>query len=660
MWVSWRSHIQNRIAMSLFDSKIKKSASQKKSDEYIDVLNQVQVYLSDEQFDQALGILDQLYRINSTDLHLNLLIAEVHLTIGQYREARRYFTNASRIDRNNGQARYGLGKASYLFGDIENAIVHLQATLDFENYQADVFNDLGSIYDEMKQGEEAEKYYRMAIGKKQAFPLPVINLSSLLVRNQRHAEALNVIESYLASNRPDERIYINQGVILEDLDRYEDAIEAFTKAINCNNANVEAYFDRAFCYLKLARIDQARADLQAYLEKVPDSEQARGLLGLTYTLEGKFQDSMDTWKEFLPIFDTLKTKSTHPGTRVKINPVQILDSLDLQNKSDSNKPVMYSIVIPVLDEAGSLIILYENLKPVMESLGEKYEIIFIDDGSQDDSLAIITDIASQDNSISVIKFRKNYGQTAAFAAGFKYARGEVVITMDADLQNDPKDIPRLLEKMAEGYDLVSGWRKDRQDKTFSRKIPSIFANRIINKLISGTKIKIHDFGCSLKAYKKGVVKNIRIYGEMHRFIPAYAAWLGIKVAEIPVNHHPRQYGYAKYGLDRVGRVVLDLITLRFFTGFRSRPLQFFGKIAIFVTFIGASFSLLLLTAGLISPFGINFQTFIILIMLAIMSGFQFIVVGLLSEIIMRGFLESQNRDEYVVENIYSGATIGRS
>ncbi|MCK5034049.1 MAG: DUF2304 family protein [Calditrichia bacterium] len=320
----------------------------------------------------------------------------------------------------------------------------------------------------------------------------------------------------------------------------------------------------------------------------------------------------------------------------------------LENKM-VNKEI--AVIIPAFNEVESL---KEVLKRMPEEVeGRKLIIVVIDDGSTDNSPYILTDISNKDSTVSVIKFRKNYGQTAAFAAGFKFSRGDVVITMDADLQNDPEDIPQLLEKMSEGYDLVSGWRRDRKDKTLSRKFPSFFANRIINKLIEGTQVKIHDFGCSLKAYKKGVVKNIKIYGEMHRFIPAYAAWLGIKVAEIPVKHHPRRYGQAKYGLERVGRVILDLITLRFFTGFKTRPLQFFGKIAMFVTAVGSVISFVLLVLGYLTAWGIDFQTFILMVMFSIMGGFQFIIVGLLSEIMMRGFLESQNQDEYVVEMIYN-------
>ena len=620
---------------------------------YQSILSKVNEHVKNNNYEQALGLLDTIYFSNRHDIHLNLLLAEIHLSIQQFRESNRYYSIANKIDSNNSQALYGLGKTAYLRGDFDQAITYLRKTLKDEAFQGDVYNDLGTIYEEIGQLDEAESCLVRSIKLKPSFISPVINISSLLVRRDRHKEALVVIDQYLLNNPPDDRLLVNQGIIREELNRYEDAIDSFTKAIELNPNNIQAYFDRAYCYLKLSRIETARADLKTYLAIKPDAEQVKGLLALTYTLEGKFQDSMDTWKEFLPIFQKFKNRIPRTDLLQSIHPVNILQDINASENRSDDPTIGISIVIPVFNEEGSLIILYESLKQVLTRLGQNSEIIFIDDGSTDNSPYILTDISNKDSTVSVIKFRKNYGQTAAFAAGFKFSRGDVVITMDADLQNDPEDIPQLLEKMSEGYDLVSGWRRDRKDKTLSRKFPSFFANRIINKLIEGTQVKIHDFGCSLKAYKKGVVKNIKIYGEMHRFIPAYAAWLGIRVAEIQVKHHPRRYGQTKYGLERVGRVILDLITLRFFTGFKTRPLQFFGKIALFVTSAGSMLSIILFLLGYLTASGIDFQTFILMVLFSIMGGFQFIIVGLLSEIIMRGFLESQNRDEYVVEMIFN-------
>ena len=267
-----------------------------------------------------------------------------------------------------------------------------------------------------------------------------------------------------------------------------------------------------------------------------------------------------------------------------------------------------SIVVPVFNEEENVPILYKELVETLRTLKQAYEIIFVDDGSTDKSRNVLAGIAANDERVKVIFFRRNYGQTAALGAGFKFARGEVVVTLDADLQNDPADIPKLLAKMAEGYDLVNGWRKDRQDKMLSRKIPSMIANRIINKLIEGTNVQLRDFGCTLKAYKKGIVKNIHLYGEMHRFIPVFAAWIGVKVAEIPVNHRPRLHGKAKYNLSRVSRVIFDLIVVRFFSDYMTRPIQFFGKIAKRITGWGIIIIVLLSALGLMKILPVSLNT----------------------------------------------------
>lgn len=620
-------------------------------------LDQVNKYLSDEKYDKGLSLLEKIYPKRRDDLHLNLLFGEVHLKIGQNREANKYFNRALNIDSGNFQALYGSGKASYLYGNVKDAIRYLKLAATNEAYQADVYNDLGTIYEEANDVDTALEYYMQAIRINPKFSYPLVNLSRLLIKQEKPAEALNIINDFIKDNEPEEQLLINQGIIYEILNDYEKAARTFSLILDRNPTYIDAYFNRAFCYFKLSRIEEARQDLTSYLAIKPDDERVRGLLALTYTLEGKFVDSVDIWKEFMPYYRDLSKKISSAVIPGKIDPLQILEDFDTHSNDTAGESPKLSIVIPVMNEEGSIIILYEKLKGVLKKLDQTYEIIFIDDGSTDGSFEILSDISTNDKKVSVIKFRRNYGQTAAFAAGFKYAAGDVVITLDADLQNDPEDIPRLLAKMSEGYDLVSGWRKNRQDKTMTRKIPSYVANRIINKLIAGSGIKVHDFGCSLKAYKKGIIKNIRLYGEMHRFIPAYAAWLGIKVAEIPVKHHPRQYGYAKYGLERVGRVVLDMITLRFFTGFRSRPLQFFGKIAAFVSFIGILLSILFLVLGNVTAYGIDFQTFLLMSMFAVLGGGQFIIVGVLSEIIMRGFLEAQDKDEYIVENIIQSSSI---
>ncbi len=295
--------------------------------------------------------------------------------------------------------------------------------------------------------------------------------------------------------------------------------------------------------------------------------------------------------------------------------------------------------------------MYRELVAVLGSLRERYEILFVNDGSTDGSREVMERIATEDLSVKVIHFRRNYGQTAAMNAGFKLAQGSVVITMDGDLQNDPADIPRLLEKMAEGHDLVSGWRKDRKDPLITRKIPSMVANRIINRLIWSTGVSLHDYGCTLKAYKRGIVKNIHLYGEMHRFIPAFAAWLGVSVTEIPVNHRPRVHGQAKYNLSRVSRVIFDLIVVRFFSDYMTRPIQFFGKIAKKLLGAGILTIITLCMVGLLTSVSIPASLLILLFALLMFAVIQITTMGLLGEIMMRSYFETQQKDYYIVEKI---------
>ncbi|MCK4739414.1 MAG: glycosyltransferase family 2 protein, partial [Deltaproteobacteria bacterium] len=229
----------------------------------------------------------------------------------------------------------------------------------------------------------------------------------------------------------------------------------------------------------------------------------------------------------------------------------------------NNEEESVSIVIPVYDEEESLPRLYDTLKPVMEDLSRPYEIVFVDDGSKDTSVKVLEGLQLKDDKVIVVAFRRNFGQTAAMAAGFEYSTGDVVITMDADLQNDPEDIPMLLENI-KGVDVVSGWRKDRKDKFLTRRLPSIAANWLISKV---TGVHLHDYGCTLKAYRREVIKNIKLYGDMHRFIPAIASWVGAEIIEVPTRHHARRFGTSKYGLSRTIRVLLDLMTVKFLQSF---------------------------------------------------------------------------------------------
>jgi glycosyltransferase involved in cell wall biosynthesis len=304
-----------------------------------------------------------------------------------------------------------------------------------------------------------------------------------------------------------------------------------------------------------------------------------------------------------------------------------------------------SLFLPVLDEEENLRPMHAKIQAALDSLGRTAEVIYVDDGSTDRSLEILKELAAEDERVRVVSLRRNYGQTAAMSAGIDAARGDILIPMDADLQNDPADISRLLDKLNDGYDVVSGWRKNRQDKLVSRKIPSQIANRIIS-WIGG--VPLHDYGCSLKAYRRDVIQDVRLYGEMHRFIPIYASWAGARVAEIPVEHHARTMGKSKYGISRTLKVIFDLITIKFMAEYQTKPLYVFGAfgmIAFFISMLAGMWAVTLKvvngTSFILTPLPI-----IAVVMLAI--SVQFFLMGLLAELLVRTYHESQNKPIYAV------------
>jgi glycosyltransferase involved in cell wall biosynthesis len=306
-------------------------------------------------------------------------------------------------------------------------------------------------------------------------------------------------------------------------------------------------------------------------------------------------------------------------------------------------PLDLSIVIPLFNEQESILPLYEGLTAVLSGLNRTFEIIFINDGSVDDSYGVLCRLAEQDRQVKVISLRRNFGQTAAMAAGFDHAQGRIIVPMDGDLQNDPVDIPLLLAKVEEGYDIASGWRKDRQDKELIRKVTSRLANWLIGVI---TGVKLHDSGCSLKAYRSEILKGTRLYGEMHRFIPALASLMGASICEVPVTHHARRFGQSKYGLRRTLKVLLDLITVKFLADFSTKPLYMFGG-------LGAVLFALAVLAGAETlwekfAYGVyvhNNPVILIAVFLAIL-GINFIVMGLLAELIVRTYHESQGKPIY--------------
>src|SRR5215813_216834 len=314
-----------------------------------------------------------------------------------------------------------------------------------------------------------------------------------------------------------------------------------------------------------------------------------------------------------------------------------------ENKHTASTPEL-SLFLPVLDEEENLRPMHQKITAALDSLGKTAEVIYVDDGSTDRSLQILKELAAADERVRVISLRRNYGQTAAMSAGIDAARGEILIPMDADLQNDPKDIARLLEKLDEGYDVVSGWRKNRQDKLVSRKIPSQIANKIIS-WIGG--VPLHDYGCSLKAYRREVLQDVRLYGEMHRFIPIYASWAGARVTEIPVDHHARAHGKSKYGISRTIKVVFDLITIKFMAEYQTKPLYVFGTfgmLAFFLALVAGIWAIVLKFYG--TSFILTPLPVITVVMLAI--SVQFFLMGLLAELLVRTYHESQDKAIYAV------------
>jgi glycosyltransferase involved in cell wall biosynthesis len=305
-----------------------------------------------------------------------------------------------------------------------------------------------------------------------------------------------------------------------------------------------------------------------------------------------------------------------------------------------------SVVIPLYNEEENVEILNERLSETMKNLDSDYEIVYVDDGSTDGTLRLLEELQKKDDNIVVLSLRRNFGQTAAFAAGFDFARGDVVVTMDGDLQNDPTDIPRLLA-LIKDYDLVSGWRRKRQD-SFSRTFPSKMANWLISKV---TGVRLHDYGCSLKAYRREVVKNLKLYGEMHRFIPAVASWYGVSIAEIETTHHPRLRGKSKYGISRTIKVLLDLVTVKFLQSFSTKPIQFFGPLGVFFGLAGLAVSFYLTVAKVFKGIDIGGRPLLLLGALLIIVGIQFIGMGLLGEMIVRVYHESQKKPIYTLKKI---------
>ena len=312
-----------------------------------------------------------------------------------------------------------------------------------------------------------------------------------------------------------------------------------------------------------------------------------------------------------------------------------------------------SVIIPIYDEQDNILPLHEQLAEALEQLGRTYQVIYVDDGSRDASTQRLQTVAESDSHVVVIQFRRNFGQTAALQAGIDVSRGELLVFMDGDMQNDPRDIGRLLEKIDEGNDVVSGWRKDRKDDLLRRKVPSWLANRLISWV---TGVRLKDYGCTLKAYRRETLADVRLYGEMHRFMPAYASWTGAAIAEIPVTHHERRFGRSKYGIWRTSRVMLDLLTVKLLGSYATKPIYFFGAFGFLLGAAAFVCGLIVLVEKMLPPYpeAHNNPLLLLAVLLATL-GVQFVLLGLLAELVMRTFHESRGRPTYVVRQIFVGA-----
>ena len=316
-------------------------------------------------------------------------------------------------------------------------------------------------------------------------------------------------------------------------------------------------------------------------------------------------------------------------------------------------PPDLSVVIPIRNESPNLRALCAECVAVLDAWGRSFEIVLIDDGSTDDSFAVLSALQAEDPRLRVIRFRRNFGQTAAFAAGFRFARGRLIATAHGDMQNDPRDLPRMVELIEQGHDIVCGWRKDRKDPFLTRRLPSMLANRLISW---ATGVGLHDYGCSLKVFRAEVVKPLKLYGEMHRFLPAIASEIGVSITEVVVNHRARRHGESKYGLSRTIRVLLDLMTVKFLLSYSTRPLQIFGLIGGVMLFLGLSVSAYLAYVRLFAYQSIANRPLLLLGVLLIFTGVQLVTIGLLAELQARTYHESQDKPVYVIREVRETVT----
>lgn len=531
-----------------------------------------------------------------------------------------------------------LGISYFQKGEIPKAITYLEKASNTKKEHTELLFILANAHKILNDVEKSEIFFKKALLLEPDNFEFLYNYGLLLHSSHRLNDATDIFVKAIRLQPDNYELLNDLGVLCHLQKNPKEALHFFEEAIKINPDYILATINIGYEYIEVNDFVNAERVIKQLCNNNHDNPDV-------IDLKNRFDDTL-TRTEVESV--ELETELSFSDRLFQISPLKIIKNF---GDKKSIQSIGLSIVIPICNEKENIPILYRELLETLNSLKQNYEIIFVDDGSSDGSKDELEKIAEKDENVRVIHFRRNYGQTAALNAGFKYSRGAVVITIDGDLQNDPADIPRLLEKMSEGYDLVSGFREKRMDKLLTRKIPSLIANKIINKLIEGTGVQLKDFGCTLKAYKRGIIKNINLYGEMHRFIPVFAAWLGVKVAEVPVNHRPRIYGSAKYNLSRVSRVVFDLIVIRFFSDPTTTPIQFFGKIAKKIAGIGIIAIFALLCLALFANSTISMNTVVLSSGILLLAVLQIAFMGLLGEIMMRTYFEGQKKDYYTVEKI---------
>ncbi len=607
-------------------------------------------YFERGEFANAIPCLEKVEKQESESADLHLVLGTAYLNEGNLTEAEKHIRRSTQIDTSHYEAFVKLGYTYHQLGKLAHAEQCLRRATQLSDENAEAENDLAVLLYMQGRNQEAQEMLQAAIRKQPDHVDALLNLGLVHFEQEEYEQAVPFFEK-VVQTEPQSSHFRHLGIAHVRCGRAEEGVDALRHAVREDPEDADAW-------MALSETFQARGELSEAIEAARRVEKIEGAtarvascLAECYLREGRVDEAKEALARRSSAQASAETVSSHAipqfSSKLRIAPFEMLDKIRPAAVA-AEEEVEISIVIPVFNEQDNVEILYEKLIEVLTAMDRKFEIIFVDDGSTDVTLTRLKEINQRDSRVVVISFRKNYGQTAALSAGFDYARGEVIVTMDGDLQNDPRDIPRLLEKMAEGYDLVNGWRKDRQDNKLSRILPSVVANRLIAKI---TGVKLNDYGCTLKAYKRGIIKNIRLYGEMHRFIPAVVSWLGARTTEIPVQHHPRIHGETKYNIGRTIRVVLDLINVKFLSSYLTRPMQYFGKLGVWLMFLAA---LGLIVAGVLRwGVGIEFDWLLptVTAIMLVLVGVQFITIGLIAEIIIRTYHEGQDRPIYVLKEI---------